>query len=99
MSHRRSHNSGVADQASFLSDGSYAPPDYLWFARWNNNQSVFGDPAFSDSLWVCHQRHHQYQGGHNETWGSVTINIDNDSSDGAVAGAPHSTKGAGPCWS
>jgi hypothetical protein len=29
---------------------------------------------------------HQYKGGHNETWGGVTINIDNDYVDGAVVG-------------
>jgi glycoside hydrolase-like protein len=94
-----SSGSGVVDQAQFVKDPNYARPDYLWFANWNNNTSVFGDPFFSDSLWNCHQRHHQYRGGHDETYGGVTINIDNDSSDGAVAGAPHSAKGPAFCWS
>lgn len=94
-----SSGSGVVDQAQFVKDPSYARPDYLWFANWNHNTSLFGDPYFSDSLWNCHQRHHQYREGHNETYGGVTINIDNDSSDGAVAGTPHDPKGPRFCWS
>ena len=48
------------------------------------SESVFGDPYVSDALWTNHQRIHQYRGGHKETWGGVTINIDNDYVDGAV---------------
>ena len=40
----------------------------------------------SDSLWADHQRVHQYKGGHKETWGGVTINVDSDYVDGAVVG-------------
>ena len=43
-------------------------PDDVWIADWNGNESVFGDPYVSDALWTNHQRIHQYQGGHNETW-------------------------------
>jgi hypothetical protein len=39
------------------------------------------------SYWSNHQRLHQYQGGHNETYGGVKINIDNDYIDGAVVGS------------
>ena len=35
--------------------------------------------------WPNNQRLHQYQGGHNETYGKVTINIDSDFLDGATA--------------
>jgi len=93
-----SSGSGVADQAQFVTDPTYVPPDYLWFANWNDNPSLFGDPYFSDSLWWCRQRHHQYVGGHWETWGGVPINIDSDSSDGAAAGTPHWVKGPPICW-
>ena len=58
-------------------------PDDLWIANWNGNESVFGDPYVSDALWTSHQRIHQYRGGHNETWGGVTINVDSDYVDGA----------------
>lgn len=61
-----------------------AMPDAIWIANWNGVESVFGDPYVSDSLWANHQRVHQYKGGHNETWGGVTINIDNNYVDGPV---------------
>jgi hypothetical protein len=52
-------------------------PDYLWFARYD---SVAGtdNSAIPSSYWSSHRRAHQYQGSHNETYGGVTINIDND---------------------
>src|SRR3569833_296380 len=61
------------------------PPDAVWIASWNGNTSVFGLSGLADTLWSNHQRIHQFQGGHNETWGGVTFNIDSDSSDGPVA--------------
>ena len=61
-------------------------PDDAWIANWNGQASVFGDQYVSDSLWADHQRVHQYKGGHKETWGGVTINIDSDYVDGAVVG-------------
>lgn len=61
-----------------------ALPDAIWIANWNGVEGVFGDPYVSDTLWANHQRVHQYKGGHNETWGAVTINIDSDYVDGAV---------------
>jgi len=62
-------------------------PDAIWIANWNGVASVFGDPYVSDSLWPDHQRIRQYKGGHKETWGGVTLNIDNDYVDGPVVGA------------
>jgi hypothetical protein len=61
-------------------------PDAAWIANWNGSEGVFGDPHVSDSLWPNHQRIHQYKGGHKETWGGVTINIDNNYVDGPVVG-------------
>jgi hypothetical protein len=61
------------------------PPDAVWIASWNGSTSVFGLSGLPDTLWSNHQRIHQFQGGHNETWGGVTFNIDSDSSDGPVA--------------
>jgi len=62
------------------------PPDLAWIANWNGVQSVFGDRYVSDSIWANHQRIHQYKGGHNETYGGVTINIDSNIVDSAVVG-------------
>ncbi len=61
-------------------------PDAAWIANWNGLESVFGDPYVSDTLWANHQRVHQYKGGHRETWGGVTINIDSNVVDGPVVG-------------
>ena len=63
-----------------------AKPDAAWIANWNGVESVFGDPYVSDTLWANHQRVHQYKGGHKETWGGVTINIDSNVVDGPVVG-------------
>jgi hypothetical protein len=76
--------SGIADLASQYGT-SYASPDDIWIADWN------GDPVLADSYvpagdWASHQRLHQFYGGHDETWGGVSVNIDADVADGAVAG-------------
>jgi hypothetical protein len=63
-----------------------AKTDNVWIANWNGVEDVFGDPYVSDALWPNHQRVHQYKGGHKETYGGVTINIDSDYVDGAVVG-------------
>jgi hypothetical protein len=31
---------------------------------------------------MFHQRVHQFKGGHDETWGGVTINVDSNAVDG-----------------
>jgi peptidoglycan hydrolase-like protein with peptidoglycan-binding domain len=50
-------------------------PDQIWIANWHtaaNTRSTY----VADSGWADHQRVKQYQGGHDETWGGVKINID-----------------------
>lgn len=59
-------------------------PDDVWIALWNGQATTTGLSPLPDSLWSSNQRIHQYQGGHNETWGSVTFNIDNDQENGQV---------------
>lgn len=65
-------------------------PDAVWPARWlyfsyNPTVTVWDVPDLSPTLWASHQRIWQYAGGHNETWGGVTLNIDCDVIDGIVA--------------
>ncbi|MBS1879947.1 MAG: DUF1906 domain-containing protein [Actinobacteria bacterium] len=79
-----SSSSGIADLAGQLGTG-YVLPDDLWIANWNNQKNTL-DPAVPSTGWALHQRIHQYQGGHNETYGGVTINIDSDYVDAATAG-------------
>jgi hypothetical protein len=73
-----------------------AAPDDIWIADWNGDTSVFGDPYVSDSLWTSHQRIHQFAGGHRETYGGVTIDIDSDAIDGAVVSSSSTAAPAPP---
>jgi hypothetical protein len=76
--------SGIADLAGQIGS-AYVQPDDLWIANWNGQQST-SDPVVPANAWSGHQRIHQYAGGHNETYGGATINIDNDYVDGATVG-------------
>ncbi|HEY2772333.1 MAG TPA: DUF1906 domain-containing protein [Solirubrobacteraceae bacterium] len=79
-----SGDSGIADLAAEQGTG-YLEPDDIWTARWNNQQNT-ADPQVASTEWANHQRLHQYSGGHNATYGGVTINIDSNYLDGATAG-------------
>jgi hypothetical protein len=93
--HERGNIAGVYGTTctSYLSDFVANPnvPDAIWAAVWlqpyqyRSNVSVSNLPCLSNSLWVNSQRLRQYSGGHNETWGATTINIDSDALDGPVA--------------
>ena len=78
--------SGIADLASKWGAGysSSRRPLDRQLERAKNTD----DPYVPSSAWTPHQRIHQYRGGHNETYGGVTINIDNDYVDGATVGTP-----------
>ncbi len=62
------------------------PLDAVWIAKYistpyyyNPSVSVWGIAScFPDTLWSQNQRIRQYTGGHNETWGGYTINIDSN---------------------
>jgi hypothetical protein len=85
--HRLGYVSGVYSSAStgikMLDDarvnrpGTYTMPDRIWIADWNLKADVFST-FVRDTGWMPHQRVHQYRGGHPETYGGVTIEIDND---------------------
>jgi Domain of unknown function (DUF1906) len=79
-----SSSSGIADLAGRIGSG-YELPDHLWIANWNGSQST-SDPVVPATAWTPHRRIHQYRGGHDETYGGVTINIDNNSVDAATVG-------------
>ncbi len=78
-----STGSGVGDLVRQLGTG-FAEPDDIWFAQWNGVQTT-SSASIPATAWPSHQRLHQYRGGHNESYGGVTINIDNDFLDGATA--------------
>jgi hypothetical protein len=80
-----SSSSGIADLADAYADSGYTSPDNIWTANWNEREDTV-DPSLPASAWPNHQRIHQFRGGHNETWGGQTINIDSDYVDGATVG-------------
>lgn len=86
--------SGIADLADQVGTG-YTLPDDIWIANWNGAQSTT-ESVVPASAWANHQRIHQYRGGHNETYGGVTINIDNDYVDGATVGTATAAGGDDP---
>lgn len=80
-----SSSSGIADLAREFG-ATYTMPDNVWTANWNGARNAL-DAYLTADLWAEHQRIHQYLGGHDETYGRTTINIDNDYVEGATVGA------------
>jgi peptidoglycan hydrolase-like protein with peptidoglycan-binding domain len=60
-----------------VDDGSRRTlPDQIWIADWNGRHDT-RSAYISDDGWK-RQRVHQYRGGHDETYGRVTVNIDSN---------------------
>lgn len=76
----------VLDDARVTPGNTATLPDQIWIADWNNVADPNSQFVRPDG-WVGH-RIHQYQGGHNETWGGVSINIDRDYLDLSGVAAP-----------
>lgn len=80
-----SADSGMASLASAVqTQSSFAAPDAIWIARWDKQERT-GDGSVPDPMWSRHQRIKQFQGGHVEKHGGVSIEIDGDYLDGPVA--------------
>jgi len=90
----RGIKSGVYGSAcsSALADFQNLPaaPDGVWIAVWTKpyeyrpEATVWNLACLANSLWANHQRLRQYSGGHDETWGGLTLNIDSNVLDGIV---------------
>jgi len=65
----------VLDDARVERPGAYTLPDMIWIARWDGVPNTSTSYVRSDG-WLPGGRVKQYLGGHDETWGGVTINID-----------------------
>jgi peptidoglycan hydrolase-like protein with peptidoglycan-binding domain len=67
----------MLDDARVNHPGVFTLPDTLWIARWDGVANTSTETRYlrADG-WSGGNRVKQYQGGHNETWGGVTINID-----------------------
>jgi peptidoglycan hydrolase-like protein with peptidoglycan-binding domain len=65
------------DRARVKTPKRYVLPDRIWLARWDGDANTSTSYIRADG-WVPGNRMKQYIGGHNETWGHVTINVDTD---------------------
>ncbi|MBB4695620.1 glycoside hydrolase domain-containing protein [Paractinoplanes abujensis] len=90
--------SGVADQVASYAKPGYTRPDYVDFARWDQKVTLT-DPLIPATAWPGKRRMKQYRGGHKETYGGVTINIDNDYVDFAPLPRTKSGDVTGNGWS
>ncbi len=84
-----SASSGIKmlDDARTERPGQFSLPDRIWIARWDGvaNTSTTYIP---EDGWRPGGRMKQYLGGHNETWGGVTINIDSNFIDLGAGSVP-----------
>ncbi|MGH3362950.1 MAG: glycoside hydrolase domain-containing protein [Nocardioides sp.] len=65
----------ILDDARVHRPRAFNLPDRIWLARWDGKANT-SSSYIRDDGWRPGGRVKQYQGGHNETWGGVTINID-----------------------
>jgi hypothetical protein len=79
-----SSGSGIADLADQVGISQNLPDD-IWIANWNGQENT-QEPVVPTNAWANHQRIHQFKGGHDDTYGGTTINIDSDYVDGATVG-------------
>ncbi|GAB6985303.1 glycoside hydrolase domain-containing protein [Nocardioides pyridinolyticus] len=66
----------MLDDARYNKRKDVTLPDMIWIARWDGRANVETESTYLRSDGWRGARVKQYQGGHNETWGGVTINID-----------------------
>ena len=65
----------MLDDARVDRPGEFHLPDRIWIARWDGVANTSTSYLRSDG-WLPGGRMKQYQGGHDEIWGGVRINID-----------------------
>jgi hypothetical protein len=84
-----SASSGIKmlDDARLNRPGQFALPDRIWIARWDGVANTSTSYITEDG-WRPGGRMKQYRGGHNETWGGVTINIDSNYLELSGTGTP-----------
>jgi Domain of unknown function (DUF1906) len=80
--HVLGYEAGVYESFSNIADlidaaGTITEPDVINYADWDGHATAWSW-YMPTTMWTDHHRIHQYLGGHNETWGTVTMDIDND---------------------
>ncbi len=97
--HARGYVAGIYESFSNISDlvsaaDQITEPDIIHYADWDGHATTNSSYMPAD-MWTSHQRIHQYKGGHNETYGGTTVNIDNDQLDVTLSGTPTGGGGGG----
>jgi hypothetical protein len=85
----------ILDDARVQRPGVFTLPDAIWLARWDGIANTSSSYILEDG-WRPGGRVKQYQGGHDERWGGVRINIDVnflDMGNGLVAPAEDHCRG------
>lgn len=62
------------------------PPDFIWGGA-GGGMSTSTISCIPNGYWAQQQRHKQYIAGHQESWGGVPMNIDNDCSNARAYGS------------
>lgn len=68
----------MVDLVQAYDGSSYVRPDQVFIANWRGPSNTTDDPLVPSTAWPGNRRARQYQGPHDETYGSIKINIDND---------------------
>ena len=89
--HARGYVAGLYESFSNVSDlvgaaSQMTEPDIIHYADWDGHATTKSS-YMPSNMWLTHQRIHQYAGGHDETYGGTTVNIDNDQLDVTLSGA------------
>ncbi len=80
-------NYPVLDSTSSIRPGvAWIAGGSLWAAQYDRTCTVYGNKYLPDDAWNEHQRIYQYTGGHDETYGGRTWNIDSDCADAPMVG-------------
>jgi hypothetical protein len=82
-----SAGSGVVNLQNTTSIGGHAlaEPQAIWFALWDNAVNLTGSPYMSAAVWSPSARSKQYAGPRVVTVGGISLNIDSDLVNSAVA--------------
>jgi Rv2525c-like, glycoside hydrolase-like domain len=90
--HARGYRAGVYE--SFTNIGALVnaastitEPDVIYYADWDGHATTTSS-YMPSNMWTRHARIHQYQGGHLETHGGVTLDIDSDQLNVKLGPAP-----------
>lgn len=69
--------SGIGDLARYYWCRIYAMPNVIYFGRWDGDPTT-RDPVIRHGEWPYHRRLHQFAGNIRQTFGGVTLLVDQD---------------------